>query len=198
MEIIVRLCRLHVYLSFFIPVATSEHRTSVKRLVSIQFLNLRQSVGLLGRGSARRKVAAYTEKHKQNKCRETSMPRVGLQPTILVYERAKTFQAWDRAATVIGTSTSCVVTKFDFFILILLRKLRRDRTHCCNGRVVSSGKCCRVVWQRFTDVSENDIAFIFKAEVQAKQATSNEQAKFSSKMIILFLDIDVQTSSWFW
>jgi hypothetical protein len=31
---------------------------------SIQFLNLRQSVRLLGRGSARRKAATYTGQHK--------------------------------------------------------------------------------------------------------------------------------------
>jgi hypothetical protein len=37
-----------------------EHRASEKRFVSLQFLNLRQSVGLLGRGSARRKAATYT------------------------------------------------------------------------------------------------------------------------------------------
>jgi hypothetical protein len=30
------------------------------------------------------------------------MPWVGFEPTILVYERAKTFRALDRAATVIG------------------------------------------------------------------------------------------------
>jgi hypothetical protein len=32
------------------PCPRLEHRASVKRLVSLQFLNLRQSVGLLGRG----------------------------------------------------------------------------------------------------------------------------------------------------
>ena len=36
-----------------------EHRASMKRLVSLQFLNLRQSVGLLGRGSVRLKTATY-------------------------------------------------------------------------------------------------------------------------------------------
>jgi hypothetical protein len=36
---------------YLFPVAsTSEHRASVKRFVSLQFLNLRQLVGLLGRG----------------------------------------------------------------------------------------------------------------------------------------------------
>jgi hypothetical protein len=33
------------------------------------------------------------------------MPRVGFEPTILVFERAKMVHALDRAATVIGPST---------------------------------------------------------------------------------------------
>jgi hypothetical protein len=37
----------------------------------------------------------------QNKHRETSMPRVGLEPTIPAFERAKTVHALDRVATVI-------------------------------------------------------------------------------------------------
>jgi hypothetical protein len=41
-----------------------EHRASVKHFVSLQFLNLRQSVGSLGRGSACRKAATYTGQHK--------------------------------------------------------------------------------------------------------------------------------------
>jgi hypothetical protein len=36
--------------------------------------------------------------HKQNKRTQTSMPRVGFDPTILVLERAKTVHAFDRAA----------------------------------------------------------------------------------------------------
>jgi hypothetical protein len=34
------------------------------------------------------------------------MPRVGFEPTIPVFERAKTDHARDRAATVIGTETN--------------------------------------------------------------------------------------------
>jgi hypothetical protein len=37
------------------------HKASVKLFVSLKFLNVRQSVGLLGGGSARRKVATYTQ-----------------------------------------------------------------------------------------------------------------------------------------
>jgi hypothetical protein len=52
----------------------------------------------LHRGSTRRKTTTYT----QNKRTQASMPGVGLEPTIPVFERAKTVHALDRAATVIG------------------------------------------------------------------------------------------------
>jgi hypothetical protein len=38
----------------------------------------------------------------QNKRTQTSMPRVGFEPTTPVFERAKTVHALDRAITVIG------------------------------------------------------------------------------------------------
>jgi hypothetical protein len=37
------------------------------------------------------------------------MPRVGFEPTIPVFKRAKTVHALDRAATVIGLTNSLVV-----------------------------------------------------------------------------------------
>jgi hypothetical protein len=42
----------------------------------------------------------------QNKRTQTSMPRVGLEPTIRVFERMKTVHALDRAATVISVFKS--------------------------------------------------------------------------------------------
>jgi hypothetical protein len=36
---------------------------------------------------------------------QTSMSRIGLEPTIPVFERTKTFQALDRAATVTGNES---------------------------------------------------------------------------------------------
>jgi hypothetical protein len=39
---------------------------------------------------------------EQNKSTQTSMPRVGFEPTIPVFQRAKTVHASDLAATVIG------------------------------------------------------------------------------------------------
>jgi hypothetical protein len=75
----------------------------VKRFFSRQFLNLRQSAGLLGVGigpTQGRYIHRTTQ--TRNKLRQTLVPVVGFEPTIPVFERAKTFQALDRAATVIG------------------------------------------------------------------------------------------------
>jgi hypothetical protein len=49
-----------------------------------------------------RPVSAHITAQTQNKRTETSMPQMGLEPTIRVFERAKTVHALDSAATVIG------------------------------------------------------------------------------------------------
>jgi hypothetical protein len=73
----------------------------------LQFLNLRQSVGLLWRGfSTTQGRYLYRTTQTPNKRRETSMPWEGFEHTIPVFERAKTFHALDRAATVIGQNTN--------------------------------------------------------------------------------------------
>jgi hypothetical protein len=78
-----------------------EHRASVKRFVSLQFLNLTHSVGFLGRlirQSQGRYLTQIQNKHTH--------PRVGFEPTIPAFERAKTVLVFDRAATVIGGGRS--------------------------------------------------------------------------------------------
>jgi hypothetical protein len=78
-----------------------------------QFLNLyTQSVGLLGRGiSPSQGRYLHTEQHKQqNKRTQTSMPRVGFEPTNWGFERAKIIQALDRTVTVISITTLNVST----------------------------------------------------------------------------------------
>jgi hypothetical protein len=70
----------------------------MKRFVSLEFLNLRYLAGLRGRGISPSQGRYLTQ--SQNK--QTSMPRVGIETTIPVFERAKTVYALDRAATVIG------------------------------------------------------------------------------------------------
>jgi hypothetical protein len=77
-----------------------ERKASVKRFVSLQFLNLRHSVRLLRRvisPSQGRYLTQTEDKHRQ-----TSVPRVGFEPTIPAFERAKTVHALNRAAAVIS------------------------------------------------------------------------------------------------
>jgi hypothetical protein len=55
-----------IYLSIYSCCSHFEHRASVKRFVSLQFLNLRQSVGLLGRGiSPSQGRYLHTGQHKR-------------------------------------------------------------------------------------------------------------------------------------
>jgi hypothetical protein len=67
------------------------------------FLIYTQLVELLGQGfSPSQGHYLYTERHKHRiNCTQTSMPRVWFEPRIPVFERAKTVNASDRAATVI-------------------------------------------------------------------------------------------------
>jgi hypothetical protein len=65
-----------------------------------------QSVGLFGWGNS--PLPTHRTTQTQNKCTHTSMPRVGFELTIPVFERAKTVNALDRAATVIGSRNIAV------------------------------------------------------------------------------------------
>jgi hypothetical protein len=98
-------CGMHVFFFFvffflYFCFAHLEHRASVKRFVSLQFLNVRQLVGLLGRGIRPLQSRYLTQ--TQNKHKRPYMPWVRFEPTILVFERAKIFHAVDRAAAAIG------------------------------------------------------------------------------------------------
>jgi hypothetical protein len=95
---------LHVvYLSISISISVYGSTALVDLGRFFSFLIYTQSLGLLGRGiSPSQGLYLYTEQHKQNKRTQTSMPRVGLEATIPVFERAKTVHSLDRAATVIS------------------------------------------------------------------------------------------------
>jgi hypothetical protein len=96
---------IHSFIHSFIhiPVAPLKHRTSAKRFVSLRFPNLRELIGLLGRGINPSK-GRYLHKttQTQNKRRQISMPRVGFEPTTQVIEQTKTVYVIGLAATVIG------------------------------------------------------------------------------------------------
>jgi hypothetical protein len=72
-----------IFFFFYSCCSHLEHRTSVKCFVSLQFLNLRQTVELLGRGISPSQGRYLTQ--TQNKHEQTSMPWVGFEPTITVF-----------------------------------------------------------------------------------------------------------------
>jgi hypothetical protein len=57
----------------------------------------------MGDQSVARPLPAHMTTQTQNNRTKTSMPQVGFEPTIPVFERAKTVHVLDRAATVIGS-----------------------------------------------------------------------------------------------
>jgi hypothetical protein len=55
-----------------------------------------------GGSAVARPLSTYRTTRTQNKRTQTYMPLVGFEPTVPVFERAKTVHVLDRAATVIG------------------------------------------------------------------------------------------------
>jgi hypothetical protein len=78
----------------------------VEPMPLFQFLELLQSIGPL-----ERPLPAHRTAQTQNKRTQTTMPRVGFEPTIPVFERTKTVHAVDRGATVIGSWRSLAENK---------------------------------------------------------------------------------------
>jgi hypothetical protein len=56
----------------------------------------------MGNQPVARPLPTHRTTQTQNKRTQTSMPQVGFEPTIPVFEWAKTVHVLDRAATVIG------------------------------------------------------------------------------------------------
>jgi hypothetical protein len=94
------------FLLLFSCYSNLEHRASMKRFVSLHFLSLRQSAGLLGQGISpwRRPLPNVNSQEAHT---QICMPSVGSEPTI-PFERAKTFHVLDSAATVIGGGSSTI------------------------------------------------------------------------------------------
>jgi hypothetical protein len=106
---------LSVYLSIH-PWLYS-HLLDIRRFFS--FLKF-YTVGVLGRGiSPSQGLYLHTEEHRQ-----TSMPRVGFEPTILVFEWAKMVHHVDRVATVVGYVCHTRVWRYSSTILDLVTKWR--------------------------------------------------------------------------
>jgi hypothetical protein len=87
-----------------------------------QFLNL-YTVGrtpCTGAQPVARPLPIHRTTQTQNKRTQTFMPKVDFEPTIPVFERAKTVHALDRAATVIGL--------FSVYFTYIKKKIRNQLT----------------------------------------------------------------------
>jgi hypothetical protein len=71
------------------------------------YRSYRLSVGLLGRGISPISMLLPTQgnTHTRKKREQASMLRVGFEPTIPVFEEAKTFHGFVRSVTVIGMTS---------------------------------------------------------------------------------------------
>jgi hypothetical protein len=114
-----------------------EHSASLKSFVSLQSLKLRQSVGLLGRAISPSQGRYLTQ--TQNKHKQASIPWVVFEPTIPVFERAKTVHhALDHATTVIGYLTALSINHDNFDNVLLVDHWLINRHYFnCLGYVVA-------------------------------------------------------------
>jgi hypothetical protein len=67
---------------------------------------------------AARPLPTHGTTQTQNKCTHTSMPWLGFEPTIPVFQRAKRVHALDHAATVIGCRAIIQFNSIQFFIYL--------------------------------------------------------------------------------
>jgi hypothetical protein len=85
-----------------LPIApTLEHRASVKCFVSLQFLNPKTVGRTPWMGD--QPVIRHLPIQTQNNHRQTSMPSMGFEPTVPMFEQAKTVHELDRVSTIIGS-----------------------------------------------------------------------------------------------
>jgi hypothetical protein len=94
------LMKVMSHLSLFPVAPTLEHRASLKRFVSLQFLNPKTFGSTLWMGD--KSVARPLRIQTQNEHTQIFMPWAGFEPTIPAFERAKIFHVLGRMATVIG------------------------------------------------------------------------------------------------
>jgi hypothetical protein len=96
---------IYIYLSIYIYIylsMTLQHFVGLWPLFSFFIIYTVGRTPRTGDQPVARPLLAHTEKPKQNKSTQTSMPPVGFKPTIPVFELAKTVHALDGAATLIG------------------------------------------------------------------------------------------------
>jgi hypothetical protein len=93
---------LSVCLSIYLSMALYSPLLDLGHFFSFLILITVNRTPLTGDQPVARQLRAHRTAQTENKRTQTSMPQVEFEPTIAVFERAKTVHASDRAATVIG------------------------------------------------------------------------------------------------
>jgi hypothetical protein len=77
-------------------------------------------VGFLGGGSTLHKVSTYTVQHSTGKRGHTNMSKVGIEPTIPVYEWIETTRTIDQIQAVIPEHRNIrKVSLYEVFVLVI-------------------------------------------------------------------------------
>jgi hypothetical protein len=156
----------------------------VKRFVSLQFLNRRQSVGLLGRGISPSQDRYLTQ--TQNKHKQTSMPRVGFETTIPVFERAKKFHVLD-----CDWSSKCTGIKIN--ITLYLSVTLADNLYSFTLLIVCSQEVCFfitnqcLIWPLSFCYRWNDCPSIYYRNPTRGKKTAADSVLFSDNVRVVIL-----------
>jgi hypothetical protein len=105
-----------------------------------------------------RPLPACRTTQQQNKRTQTSVPQVGFEPTIPVFERAKTFYALDRAVTIGGGDFTFSNSALGLHTS-LKTQFRSQNKHLSNDRCKINEKCVLKSGNMF---SEYQINFFFR------------------------------------
>jgi hypothetical protein len=116
-----------------------EHRASVKRFVSLQFINPMTVGGTPWKGDlpVARPLPTHKTTQTQNKSTQTSMPRVGFEPTIPVFEWAKTVRASDRSSSLNSSSGQYVSQAHKNYPLLWLYYLHTSWQSSKNAKPIA-------------------------------------------------------------
>jgi hypothetical protein len=128
-------CSLSLFVFLLLPLQSIGHPWNA--LFHFSFLILGQSVGLLGRGiSTSQGLYLHRTTQTQIKRAQTFIPQVGFEPTVLVFERAKTVNTFVRPAT-----RNCVKTINRTFRNFHQQQYQLDCYSCRGPRACCSIRC---------------------------------------------------------
>jgi hypothetical protein len=128
---------IYIYISIYLPIYLSIYSSTA--LVDLGHFFSFLILHTVGRTpwtvdqAVARPLPIHRTTQTQNKCTQTSIPRVEIEPTIPVCERAKTVHALDRAATLIGIQ---LITKQKFTVAQITTFPNFHGTQLCSVHII--------------------------------------------------------------